>query len=67
MKNKWQIFSLDSSWKFNLEKSTSIFESHNKDSRSCGYRRSFRIELLKVFFSPLIDSFGIDSIFVFRH
>jgi hypothetical protein len=46
MKDKWEIFSLDSCGKFNLEKSTSIIECHNKESRSCGYGRSLRIELL---------------------
>jgi hypothetical protein len=65
MKDEWDIFSLNSCGKFDLEKGTSIIECHNKESRSCGYRRSLRIELLEVFFCPLVDSFRINSILVF--
>ena len=56
MEDVCEIFSEYSSWKFDFKKSASVIECDYEEGRSSGDRWGFRIELLEVLLSPLVNS-----------
>ena len=67
MEDEREVFILDASWKFDLEECAAIIESNDEEG-GCGCDWwGLGVELLEIVFGPLIDSFGIDSVFVLRH
>ena len=56
MENVCEIFSEDSSWKFDFEKGASVIECDYKEGGRSGDGWGFRIELLEVLLRPLVNS-----------